>query len=184
MPTDVASSSRLGPVTRQHVPLKRGMPSRYGPQSDTFAFLMMFFMSATVTRRWRCRSPAWSTTQYLPLPSASLAHLNASIAVDGPATHVTCCYIMAHASRVPRLRFKHPPPIGPALPRGLSHYDRNADSRDESRDELVVLERVSVGFNGLDGLQLTQLNYLKQPGFMASPIGAIRQSATFTRWKP
>jgi hypothetical protein len=39
------------PITRQHIPPNRGMPSRYASQSVAFAFLMMFFMSAAVTPR-------------------------------------------------------------------------------------------------------------------------------------
>src|ERR1022692_2119046 len=57
-------------------------------------------------------------------------------------------------------------------------------SRDESRDELVVPERVSVGMNGLHRLKQMPPNCPKDLGFVASSIVAIRQSATFTRWKP
>src|SRR5882724_806886 len=132
----VAISSRLGPVTRQHVPPKRGTPSRYASQA--VAFLMMLFMSATVTPRCRCRSLAWSTTQYRPFPSASLAQLSACAEVDGPDTDVTCCYIRMRPARSEG-KLVSPPPhnddqrrpgVGHA---GRSERGRGGDARNDDR---------------------------------------------------
>lgn len=49
---------------------------------------------------------------------------------------------------------------------------------------MVVPEGVFLGLNGPDALRLVERKCMKIIDFVASPIDAHRQSATFTRWKP